>query len=214
MPDKPGEPDSLYIPISHDELLQLRKEFRERNTAKFERQLDDWRESKKIYAEQTHAIRVLALNNSVEHGKIFIRFMFLLNGGAMVALLALIGAIFGKSDGSTLSVVITFAHQVKIAFYFYIAGLIFTAATAVTGYANWSFVFRTYFNEGQTTASISSNNLFPGQNQEEAMKEYAKFDRLSDATIWVAVAFGLLSILAFLFGSLKVASAFAVLGAV
>lgn len=206
------KPNPLYSPLNAEEHQVLRKEFREREYGQAERTNDDWRESKKIYAEQTHAVRIFALGSSVEHGKIFIRFMFLLNGGAMIALLALIGAIFGKSEGSTLSVVIHFAQQIKVAFYFFIAGLIFTSATAATAYMNWSFVFRTYFNEGQTTASIGANNLFGGQDKDKVLQEFDKFDRLADWTVWVAVGFGLLSLVSFFLGSIWVASAFSVLG--
>lgn len=206
------KPNPLYSPLNDEEHQALRKEFREREYQRAERQTDDWRESKKIYAEQTHAVRIFALGSAVEHGKIFIRFMFLLNGGAMIALLALIGTIFGKSEGSTLSVVINFAQQIKLAFYFFIGGLIFASATAATAYINWSFVFRTYFNEGQTTAAMGSNNFFGGQDKAQAIKDFDFFDRWSDRTIWIAVCFGTFSLIAFFIGSIYVASSFSILG--
>lgn len=212
MTDKLPEPNPLYAPLTDGERLAIRKESREREQALGNRKLDDWRDSKKIYAEQTHAVRLFALGASVDHGKIFIRFMFLLNGGAIVALLTLIGAMFGKSDGSTLIVVIQFAYQIKYAFYFFIGGLVFTSATAAAAYINWSLVFRTYFNEGQTTAAIGSNDFFGGQDKNQVLKQFDQFDRWSDRSIWIAIGFGALSLLAFAIGSYLVASAFSVLG--
>lgn len=173
---------------------------------------DNWKESKKIYAEHTHALRLAALENSTDYGKIFVRFTFLLNGGAIIALLALIGSIFEKADKNTFMVVINFASALKESFYWYVGGLFCTAVTTGLGYCNWGFVFRTYFNEGQTSAGIGSGNLFGGQDMKKELAAFKKFDLLADVTMWLGIIFGISSLLAFVIGSVKVASAFAILG--
>src|SRR5687767_10130130 len=56
------------------------------------------------YAAYTHEERAKAREYSKEYGQTFLRTVFLLNGGAILTLLTLLGSLFGKNDHTILLV--------------------------------------------------------------------------------------------------------------
>lgn len=167
--------------------------------------------AQKLFSEQTHANRMFAMNSSVEYGKIFIRFMFLLNGGAIVALLTLVGAFAGKNVIPLAPQYAIFAFDVIVAVYWYIGGLIATSITAAVSYINWAMVLGTYLNEGHTSMIVEGKDMFGGQSETDELAKFAKFDLWNDRTFWLAIAAGLISLSCFVAGSLKIVFALPVL---
>lgn len=211
MTEKASNGDPLYEPLTEEERLSIRKELRERKWAMRDRDLVTGKEGQKLFAQHHHAVRLAALTVAADHGKSFIRYAVTLNGGAMIALLALIGALYGRADATTLRSIASFAPKLQIGIYFFIGGLVCAAVTAAAAFIQWHAYAQTHFGEGQTANGYSHNNLFGPDNEKEAMAEFERYDRLSIGMAYVSIALGSASIFSFVAGCLKIMKAFAFL---
>lgn len=204
--DQPADP--LFSPLNGEELLAIRAELRERKHAFAIKSLEDGKEGQKLFAQHHHANRLLALTVSADHGKAFVRFAVLLNGGAVIAILTLIGTLYGK-PGTPLHLVTAFSGKLQIGLYFFLSGLIAATLIAAAAFWQWFLYAQTFFHEGQTSNGVSFNNLFGPERPEDANAEFAKFDKSSVIAVWVCIALGAASIASFGAGAVKTASAFA-----
>lgn len=209
MSDDLPKNDPLYVPLTEDERLTIRGELRDRKWQLDERRIADGKEGSKLFAQHHHAVRLHAIGVSAEFGKIFVRFALLLNGGAMIALLTLIGALHGRADQTKLAAVGPFTDKLQFGMQFFIAGLVLAALTAGLAFFAWRFVAATYFHEGHTSNSVSASNLFGGLDREEELKQFDKYDRYTDIAMWFSAILGTASLVCFTMGTLKVAKAFA-----
>lgn len=208
--EKPAD-DPFFTPLNEEERLVIRKELRERKWADADRGLAASKEGQKLFAQHHHAVRLSAFNVAADHGKAFVRYAFTLNGGAMIALIALIGALYGKTDTTNLRSVAIFAAKLQIGLHFFIGGLICATIIAGAAYLQWQVYAHTHFGEGQTANSYSNNNFFiPGEEEKELAK-FDRYDRLSALLAYACIALGAASIFLFAAGCLKVAKAFAFL---
>lgn len=207
MTDTAPETCRLHHPLDSAEQLQIRKELREAERVAKKQKDENRQVAKKLFSEQIHAHRVIALGSSVEYGKIYVRFMFLLNGGAMVALLTLAGAFVGKSSFPLPVQVVKLSHLVLGAFYWYIGGLIATASTASLGYIHWAVAYGTHLNEAQTSLIVEGEDLFSGQDRNEELAQFQRSDRWHNITFWAAIVVGAIALACFIVASFKIALA-------
>ena len=202
--------EGLFKPVDAADQIEIRKYLREGYGREGRRKLENWLEGAKLFSNQVHETRKLALQSSVEYGKIFVRMAVLLNGGAMIALLAFTSSLFGKSSDTT--VAITFASQLSSAFILYAGGLASAAICAAIGYLNWAWVYASHLSEGHMFRLVAAGNAFDGTDLEKEQAEFDKNDWKVDVSYRAGVGFGVLSLGLFCWGCFKVASAFTVLG--
>jgi hypothetical protein len=142
---------SLFRPISESDLLEIRKQLRgqaiERHVLAFEK-----------YASHLGEERVKAMEHSKDYGQIFVRTIFLLNGGAILALLTFIGSMYGKSDLNVL-VAISLGKKLVPAFYCFAGGLVSAALVAAIAYFNWMIVTESYPGAGAFLIFCITNRL-------------------------------------------------------
>lgn len=202
--------DDLFRGRDDDEERDIRKMWREFIKKQDERKLVEWHEGAKVFAGQIHEIRKESMKSSVQYGQIFVRFAFLLNGGAMLALLAFAGALYGRADIA--AVAIAFSAKLPTAFYLYSGGLLAAALSAAAGYLNFQYVYASHFDEGHLLRFLQAGNSFAGLDQAEELKKFEKTDRKMSITANFGMFFGGLSLVAFIWATILVARAFAVLG--
>lgn len=94
-------------------------------------------DANKVFAESTRAERVVAMQATSEWGLFAVRTVFLLNGAAIVALLAFLGSLYGK-DGASIAVAKILTVQMANAFQWFLGGVGAAAFTTGMGYLNWS----------------------------------------------------------------------------
>jgi hypothetical protein len=110
---KPTRDDTyLYEPITKEEILKIREQLREFRDERS-------RLASETFAGHTHELRQSAISYGKEYGLTFVRTAFLLNGGAMIALLTFIGSLFNKGDHSVILVAISFSKAIYPAFIAY-----------------------------------------------------------------------------------------------
>lgn len=200
----------VFKPRDEAEERDIRKLWREVIKRQDERKLTEWHESAAMFASQIHELRKASMLSSVEYGKIYVRFAFLLNGGAMIALLAFIGALFGRSDIA--NVAISFSAKMPWAFGIYSGGLLAAALSAASGYLNFQYVYATHFDEGHLLRFLQAGNAFADLDQKAELAKFAKMDRNTKLSAFAGSAFGALSLVAFVWATFLVANAFFVLG--
>jgi hypothetical protein len=193
---KPNDYTDLFRAVNDGERLKIREQLRGSLEERFAL-------SSKLYAEQTHELRVAATSNSVEYGKIFVRSAFLLNGAAILALLTFISSLFGKVDPSA-AIAVSFAKAVWPAFVCHVFGLVAVTGIAAIAYINWLFVSHEFRDERSLFYFVRAE-----PTGGEAPPSRA---RHVTSTFWAAVILGAFSIACFIAGALLVAQAFTVLG--
>lgn len=203
--DRSGE---LYRPLTEEERLTIRAELREQKRESDKRTLTEGKEGQKLFAQHHHAVRLAALNTAADHGKAFVRYAVLLNGGALIALIALIGTIHSKADSALPRAVLALTAKLQLGLHFFVAGLMCAAIIAGIAFFQWFAYAQTFFHEGHTANAVSANNLFGGEDQTKALAAFERMDRVSEWLVYVSIAFGAASITCFGAGALKVAKAF------
>lgn len=185
--------EDLATPRSPEEALEIRKYLRERIQKDDELNHQRRTEALKLYSQQQYDQKKTAMVASIDYGKAFVRIAVLLNGGAIVALLAFVSSALGRSDGKTLLVVINFSQTASISFYVYCAGLVCGALTAAAGYYNFQIVNETYFHSGHTLNMMTANDIFGGSDREKELANFDRADRWVAITAWAGTGFGFLS---------------------
>ena len=108
-------------------------------------------EGRKEYAKQIGELDRLAQSAFKDIGAGTVRYLFLLNGGAMIALLAFVSSIITKGGQS----VFTTAEMVP-AFAFFVGGLAFAVATSFLTYLNFRYLSESYAHPGALANWITS----------------------------------------------------------
>jgi len=163
-----------------------------------------WLSAAKFLAEHTFKRRSAAETNAQDYGKIFVRTAFLLNGGAILAILTFISSLYGKGDHATTLVAISFSRSVFPAFVLYLAGLVSIALTAAIGYVNWLFVSASFMDEADLFHFMHSK---PPAEHPKGIE----FNIGASLVLALALAFGALG--CFAWASVLVANSLRVLGA-
>lgn len=200
--------NELYRPLTEEERLAIRAELRERNWSTQERNLAVGKEGQKLFAQHHHAERQATIANAADFQKVFIRFGFLLNGSAIIALLTLIGALGGKGEPGKMSAVALVTRKLLVGVEFFIAGL--SAATLSAGIAMfaWQFSAGTFFHAGHTSNMVSGFNPMGGLDEKEEENKFAIYDRFLPWFMNGIALFALSSVLLFIIGAYKTKSAF------
>jgi hypothetical protein len=137
---------------------------------------------------------------SKEYGQTFIKTVFLLNGGAIIALLTFIGSMYTK-DALNIMVAISLGRSLVPAFLCFAGGLVCAALVAAIAYFNWNYV--------------ASSHPGPMALYEFLHGKPLRQQIASKAILWtyrVAIVVALLSLGFFGLGAYLVTTAFTVLG--
>lgn len=102
----------------------------------------------KIASEGDHDERKLAIAAVNAYGIEAIKATFLLNGGAIIALLALLGGLLSKESLAVSGIARAMTKALMPGFQFYIAGVVAASLTAGIGYLNWTLVAQQRFQPG------------------------------------------------------------------
>lgn len=212
MADEEQKTDRLLQPLTREERLAIRSQLRERNWKVEAADYANGKEGQKLFAQHHHAVRLAALNTAADHGKAFVKTMVLLNGGAIVALLALIGGLYAKTDAFSPRVVAAFTGKLQLGVSFFLWGLVCAASIAGIAFFQWFAFAETYFNEAQTANAVSHNDHFGGQDKKKVLAQFDRSDWWSEKLVWVCTALGAASIVLFSAGAIKISKAFAFFG--
>jgi hypothetical protein len=153
------------------------------------------------YIKMAHAERLEASRGVREFSSYAIRMMYLLNGGAIIAILALIGNMYGKQTGDQSAIFTRFLHAIIPAFIPFITGLILAGVVSAFAYLNFSVL---------EVASFSSSDLllwFRGQK----LERHRFWRKAPQVTAIIGLVIGLFSLLAFAWGSCRVYQSFELL---
>lgn len=211
MPDDEKHAE-LYRPLNDGEQLTIRAELRQRQSQLDDRRIADAKEGQKLFSQHHHAVRLAALNTAADHGKAFVRYVILLHGGALVALIALIGALHGKSESSLPRAVAALTDKLQLGMYFFVVGLVCAAMMAGIAFFQWIAFAGTYFGEGHTSNAVAGHDHFSGLDRTKALADFNRMDRASVWLVYLCATLGSLSIFCFGAGAIKVAKAFAFYG--
>lgn len=187
----------MHSSITPEEQAKIREQIRDLENQKSVLAL-------KVYAEQVHDQRMSALNNVREYGTLTIRSLYILHGGALVALLSFAASLYGKSDEKNILIAISVAHGLRPAFYCFAAGLTLAGAISAIAYLNWLSVHETY----QSPSHIYS--LIAKGSSDHSSGWHDRFVRV---TLYLAIVLAVLSLASFIGGAFFVAEALHVMGA-
>lgn len=145
------------------------------------------------YAEMVSANDTLARQNSFQYGKMTLQSIFLLNGGALVSLLAFMGNV-ASSDATKLD-----ASDFLVGFSFYVAGLVFAVLAMLFSYFNYMHLSRDHSDPGALSNSIIAlEGKWPTNSTKENSSKISR-------SYYAALTFGVASVLSFIFGSVSIA---------
>lgn len=209
MADDDQKPHPLYQPISEAELLTIRAELREQERERQNRQVEHGKEGQKLFAQLHNAERQAALANAADFQKTFVRFAFLLNGGAIIALLTLIGALGGKYEGQRMVLFVQFSRKLMVGVEFFLAGLAAAALAAGIALLAWQFSAATFLHAGHTSNMVSGLPAYGGLDAEKEDRNFDLSDRLAPVFMNLIAIVSCTSLALFVIGALKAARAFA-----
>ena len=165
---------------------------------------DRWIKSWEMYSGQIHDQRMSSLKSLNDYGTLAVRSLFILNGGAILALLTFLAAFFSKNDQNTILIGINMARQLRSAFYMFASGVAISALVAGIAYINWSYMHEHYQSPSQLYSIMVS-----GKAEETSTSIF----KVVKATAIISIGLGVISLLLFIIGAFKVADAFQVIGA-
>jgi len=153
-----------------------------------------------LYLRHKQEIRINAFNGILEYGKFVVRTLLLINGGAIVVILALIGSVFSGQANELAQLV----GDLEPSFYAYTVGILASLGAGAVGYFNFGWAYESH-------GSIVYDYHW---SRKEPIPENVKMDetRLRRKIVIsqkLAVALCFLSAIAFLVGSYLVIQAFA-----
>jgi hypothetical protein len=145
------------------------------------------------YAEMISANDTLARQNSFQYGKMTLQSIFLLNGGALISLLAFMGNV-ASSEATRLV-----PRNFLVGFCFYVAGLVLVVFSMLLAYFNYMHLARDHSDPGALSNSmILLEGTWPTNSTDE------NTSRIS-GSFNGAIILGIGSVLAFIAGSVSIA---------
>lgn len=208
MTDNPSDDGSIDQPMSEDEALAIRAEIRARKWALQERSLANGKEGQKLFAQNHHAERQAAIANAADFQKMFVRFAFLLNGGAIIALLTLIGTLGGRSEKASMTAIAQFTGKLVLGVEFFLVGLAVAALSTGIAFLAWQFSASTYLHAGHTSNMVSGLPVFGGLDEKQEEQNFNVSDKLSPFFMYSSAILSLTSLAMFVLGSYKTLKAF------
>lgn len=176
--------------------LELRKIEIEQAFSRQERQHQHGLEGRKEYARQHLALAQQYEQHLKEYGQMALRSIFLLNGGATLALLTFIGSVIQKTNYSVSP------SAFVPSFRWFVGGLIATVVSMTFAYLNYSL------HKSWTADPFAlANNII--KQEEEWPHNIKRWKNITTTwTFRLAFIFGVLGLAAFLYGCLDVADVF------
>lgn len=183
-------------PVDPADQLKMREQFRAFEGEKFLLAV-------KVYAEQSYGYRLNAYGNAKEYGLQCVKHLTLLNGGALIALLSLVGALISKADEKSIVIAISFLHSLAPALLCFAAGLVANGLLAALIWRNWLAIAESFQAPKHLSDLISKGKC-------DALPDTAS--KIATVTHFLIYLFGFGSLGLFLLGAYIVARAFEVLG--
>lgn len=152
-----------------------------------------------LFAEKSLAERAIAIEATKEYGAATIKSLILLNGGAIIALLALLSALYSKDAGAALIAAKVLTVRLSKALAWFAGGLGLAAITSAVGYLNWFNVAATYG---------TPSDVADWMRGEKAIATERWRERAINATIGLACLSALTSLACFGWGAWTVFRAF------
>jgi hypothetical protein len=143
------------------------------------------------YIDFQHEERGRTLDALKEYGSSTIRMAFLLNGGSIIALLTLIGVMFGGESTHKATAAAMLAQGLKLPFILYGSGVLAAAFSSGVAYLNWSLVGEAY---------LSPTEIY-GYLTGKPPKKSPWLYWTATATLWIAIVLALISLCLFGVGS-------------
>jgi hypothetical protein len=147
------------------------------------------------YAIMVSASDTLARQNSFQYGKMTLQSIFLLNGGALISLLAFMGSVAKSTDNHLQP------QDFVQGFSFYVVGLVLVVLSMLFAYFNYLHLALDHSDPGGlSNAIIKLEEEWPNRATEE------NSSRIS-GSYYGAIVLGVLSLISFLIGSVSIAIA-------
>ncbi|MGU3421359.1 hypothetical protein [Methylobacterium sp. D54C] len=186
----------IQPPLDEAEKLKMREQFRDFESEKFLLAM-------KVYADQSYGYSLNAYENVKQYGLQSVKHLTLLNGGAIIALLSLVGALISKSDQKSIMVAISFLHSLAPALFCFAGGLVASGLLAALIWRNWLAIANTYQSPKHLSDLISKGEC-------DVLPDTAR--KVATITHFLIYLFGWSSLVLFLLGAWIVCRAFEVLG--
>lgn len=165
--------------------------------------MDDLEKKNLEYVKMAHAEWLEHFRGVREFSNQAIRMLYVLNGGALLALLALLGNMYGTLHPEGPVFFSKFVNAITPAFMPFVFGLLSAGMVSLFAYINFSAL------ETSSPSSAALYNWLRGENH--VVSNF--LENLPVTTARIGVFFGLGSLAAFGFGCYKVYQAFKLLGA-
>ena len=131
-----------------------------------------------------------------------IKFLMLLNGGALVTLIALVGNMYGKVPGSDAKLPGQFLSAILPAFFPFVVGLVSAACASFSGYINFQAATRSSVRASKLDQLVRGENVTPPSASNFVLQ----------VTSWFGLVAAVISIGAFICGCFLVHKGFLILG--
>ncbi|MDR3494956.1 MAG: hypothetical protein P4L82_10155 [Ancalomicrobiaceae bacterium] len=160
--------------------------------------LESDREEKIIieYAKFAHVETIEVFRAVKEFSSYAIRMMFLVNGGAIIALLALAGNIVGKANTDNYAYYSKYSHVIVCSLVFFLAGIVFAGFATLFAYLNFSFLQAVVPSSGDILSWLRGNEY----------KTNSVFQKWVRWSAWGGVITGLISLASFASGGIYMLS--------
>lgn len=158
------------------------------------------------FVEQSHAERLSALAGAKELGLHSIKALVALNGGAMLAQLTFVAALFGKEAAQGTRMAIALAGRLEVPFQFFGFGLILAIAAGIFAYLNTWGGFRAYPEPSDLKGWMEGKSLpDTGRFSSAYLSATAYFSSAAGIASGVAFALGMIQSVALLSEAAKIA---------
>ncbi len=142
------------------------------------------------FVEQSHAERLSALSGAKELGLHSIKALVALNGGAMLAQLTFVAALFGKEAAQGTRMAVALAGRLDIPFQLFGWGLVLAIAAGILAYLNTWGAFNAYPEPSDLKSWIEGKSL-PARGKVNSAYLSATAYLSSAAGVASAIVFGL-----------------------
>ncbi|MCW6506885.1 hypothetical protein [Lichenifustis flavocetrariae] len=157
-------------------------------------------DAEKAYADRVHQDRSKAIEFSKDYGTATIRSLFLLNGGAAVAVLSLIGALIARTTDASALLAAKLVNGVSFALCSFCVGLVFAVVPMALGYINFMLIAHTVPTPLELFAAYLRNF--------EHSRSTVQANKWAIRTMWMAIVAAFVSAALFSLGVFLVYRAF------
>jgi hypothetical protein len=125
--------------------------------------IDENHSKEKIdYTKFAHAEHIEAMKAIREFSLQGIRMIYILNGGAIIALMTFIGNTFSNNDEPNIIIKSLYMYYILSAFPFFAGGLLFGGILSIIAYINYSLLQQVYPSSGDLMGWLRGENIaFP-----------------------------------------------------